>query len=170
MLDETIITETPPLYNCYGRRGAQVRVPITGSRAKRVVHGAINIYPGDVLLLVTQVWDGQTHQHFLQMIRSHWRGWRIVLFEDRGSPHLAEDTQALAIELNLEVRLLPIATPKLNAMDHLWRHVKGRALANRATESIDKSADNACQHILQMNSHQRLQAAGVLSGSFWLTS
>src|SRR5918997_640673 len=134
MLDETIITETPPLYNCYGRRGAQVRVPITGSRAKRVVHGAINIYTGDVLLLITEVWDGQTHQHFLQMIRSHWRGWRIVLFEDRGSPHLAEDTQVLAIE------------------------------------SIDKSADNACQHILQMSSHQRLQAAGVLSGSFWLTS
>jgi len=42
MLDETIITETPPLYSCYGRRGDQVRVPITGSRAKRILHGVIN--------------------------------------------------------------------------------------------------------------------------------
>jgi hypothetical protein len=37
MLDETIITETPPLYSCYGRRGEQVEVPITGNRAKRIL-------------------------------------------------------------------------------------------------------------------------------------
>jgi hypothetical protein len=43
MLDETIVTETPPLYSCYGHIGEQVRVPITGNRAKRVLHGAINI-------------------------------------------------------------------------------------------------------------------------------
>ena len=35
MLDETIITETPPLYSAYGHVGEQVRVPITGNRAKR---------------------------------------------------------------------------------------------------------------------------------------
>jgi glycosyltransferase involved in cell wall biosynthesis len=29
MLDETIITETPPLYSCYGHVGEHVRVPIT---------------------------------------------------------------------------------------------------------------------------------------------
>ena len=40
MLDETIITETPPLYACYGHIGEQVRVPITGNRAKRILHGA----------------------------------------------------------------------------------------------------------------------------------
>ena len=33
MLDETIITETPPLYSCYGHVGEQVRVPITGNRS-----------------------------------------------------------------------------------------------------------------------------------------
>ena len=36
MLDETIITETPPLYSCYGHIGEQVRVPITGNRTKGV--------------------------------------------------------------------------------------------------------------------------------------
>ena len=29
MLDETIVTETPPLYSCYGPIGEQVRVPIS---------------------------------------------------------------------------------------------------------------------------------------------
>jgi len=169
MLDETIITETPPLYNCYCRKGEQACVPITGNRAKRILHGAINIESGDVLLLITREWVQETHQHFLEMILSHWRGWHIVLFEDRGTPHKAEDSLELAADLGIQIRLLPRATPELNAMDHLWRFVKGQALADRPTVSIDESADTACRYLLEMSRRERLQKAGVLSGNFWLT-
>jgi hypothetical protein len=170
MLDETIVTETPPLYCCYGHRGSQVCIPVTGSRAKRVLHGVINIMTGEVLLLITKVWDAVTHQYFLEMIRRHWRGWQIILFEDRGTPHTAEDSFDLAAWLGIRVRLLPRATPELNAMDHLWRSVKGRALANRATRTIDHSADDACRYLLEMNRFERLRKAGIMSGNFWLTS
>ena len=87
MLDETIITETPPLYAGYGHVGQQVRVPVTGSRAKRILHGTINIHTGDVLLLITTEWAQEEHQAYLPMIRAHWRGWNIVLFEDKASQH-----------------------------------------------------------------------------------
>lgn len=170
MLDKVIICETPPLYSCYCRVGVQACLPITGNGQKRILHGAINIKTGDVLLLIRDYWDEVTHQYFLEMIRSHWRGWNIVLFEDRGSPHTAEESRELAKELRIEIRLLPRATPELNAMDHLWRHVKGRALANRPTLSIDKSADAACQYIIEMNPDERLQKAGVMSGNFWLAN
>jgi transposase len=169
MLDETIICETPPLYSCYGRIGEQVSVPISGSHARRVLHGAMNIESGAVLLLITEEWDQQTHQCFLRMIRSHWRGWGIVLFEDRGSPHTAEDSRRLARQLGIQLRLLPRATSELNAMDQLWRRVKQEALADRPTLSVDQSADAACQNILQLSPQERLRKAGVLSGSFWLT-
>jgi transposase len=169
MLDETIITETPPLYACYGRSGEQVCVPITGNHARRILHGVLNVQNGEVLLLITQEWVQETHQAFLVMIRSHWHGWNIVLFEDRGSPHTAGESLRLARELHIELRFLPKATPELNAMDHLWRHVKGRGLANRATQSIDESADSACRYILDMSRRERLRKAGVLSGNFWLT-
>lgn len=169
MLDEIIITETPPLYSGYCRTGQQCSVPVTGNCQKRILHGSINICTGEVLLLITKVWDEVTHQYFLQMIRAHWRGWHIVLFEDRGTPHTAEDSREWAARLDIEVRLLPRATPELNAMDHLWRSVKGRALANRPTLSIDKSADAACRYILEMSRRERLRKAGVLSGNFWLT-
>jgi len=168
MLDETIITETPPLYSCYCRIGEQTRVPITGNRAKRILHGALNIRSGDVVLLITEEWVQETHQAFLRMIRAHWRGWHIVVFEDRGSPHTAEASQELAADLGMELRFLPRATPELNAMDHLWRYVKGCALANRETRSIDESADQACRYILDLSPRERLQKAGVLSGNFWL--
>jgi hypothetical protein len=169
MLDETIICETPPLYSCYGRRGQQVCVPITGNRAKRILHGVINIASGAVLLLITNEWVQETHQYFLSMIRAHWRGWHIVLFEDRGSPHTAEDSLELAAALNLDVRFLPKATPELNAMDHLWRHVKGRSLADRTVRSIETAALTVCQDIFAMPPLERLRKAGVCSGNFWLT-
>jgi transposase len=169
MLDETIITETPPLYSCYGRIGQQVQVPVTGNRAKRILHGAINILSGEVLLLVTQEWTAETHQLFLQMIRWHWRGWHIVLFEDRGTPHTAGESRDRAEALDIEVRLLPRATPELNAMDQLWRQMKAHALANQPTRGIDISAAAACQYILQLSRRERLTKAGVRSGRFWLT-
>jgi transposase len=170
MLDEVIITETPPLYCCYGRIGQQVCIPITGNRTKRILHGVLNVTTGDLLLLITEVWDEVTHPYFLQMIRAHWRGWHIRVFEDRGSPHTADQSLELAAALGIAIRFLPRATPKLNAMDHLWRHVKGCALANRPTRSIDQSADAACRFLLEMSRYERLRKAGVLSGNFWLTN
>lgn len=170
MLDETIITETPPLYSCYGRIGAQVRVPITGNRAKRILHGALNVWSGEVLLLITEEWVQETHQAFLRMIRAHWRGWHVVLFEDRGSPHTAEDSREVAQALALELRFLPTATPELNALDQLWRRVKGDTVASRATQTIEQSADHVCQYILDLRPHERLHQAGIFSGNFWLTT
>jgi transposase len=170
MLDETIVTETPPLYSGYGRIGEQVRVPITGNRAKRILHGALNVWSGEVLLLITNEWVQETHQYFLRMIRAHWRSWSIVCFEDRGSPHTADDTLELASDLAIELRFLPTATPELNAMDQLWRRVKGYTVASRATQSIDASADRVCRYILDLRPHDRLCQAGVLSGNFWLTN
>jgi len=170
MLDETIITETPPLYSAYGHIGEQVRVPITGNRAKRIVHGAINIESGDVALLITEEWVNETHQAFLAMIRSHWRGGNPVLFEGRASQHKSPSGLALAEELGIEVRLLPRATPGLNAMDHLWRHGKRQAVGDRPTVTVTDSALAVCRYVIDLSPRERLRQAGVLSGNFWLTS
>lgn len=169
MLDETSILETPPLYSCYGRSGARGCVPVTGTQARRVLHGALNVWSGEVLLLITDAWVQEPHQAFLRLLRAHWRGWHIVLFADRGSPHTAEDSLEAAEGLTLEVRLLPTAAPEVNAMDHLWRPTKGYVLPNRPTRSIDESADAVCRYILDLPPHERLQKAGVFSGNFWLT-
>jgi hypothetical protein len=168
MLDETIMTEPPPLSSCYGCLGQQVSIPMTGKRAKRVLHGALNVQTGAIEWLITDQWDQATHPSFLTMVRSHGRGWHSVLCEDRGAPHPAEESLAMAAALPIEIRLLPVATPAWNAMDHLWRHVKGWGLAERATVSIDTSADMACQYLLDLSPRERLRKAGVLSGHFWL--
>ena len=158
-----------PYYSCYGRIGQTVSIPVTGNRAKRVLHGVINIHTGAVLMLITTEWVKETHQAFLHMIREHWRGWNIVLFEDRGTPHTADDSLALAASLNIEIRLLPRAAPELNSMDHLWRWVKGRGISNQPTVTMDETADQACQYIFNLSRRERLEKAGILSANFWLT-
>ncbi len=168
MLDETIVTETPPLDCCYGPIGEQVRVPISGAHAKRLLHGAINIRSGDLALLVTEDWNQDAHEVFLRLVRAHWRGWNLVVFEDRATQHKAARGWAREC-LKIEARLLPRATPELNAMDHLWRHTKRETLGDRATLSIEASALAACQYLFDLSPHDRLQKAGVLSGNFWLT-
>jgi DDE superfamily endonuclease len=168
MLDETMITETPPLYSCYCPLGEQCRIYMTGQRAKRVLHGVINIGSGEVLMLSTEEWNMETHQAFLRMIRSPWRGWNVVLFEDRGTPHTAASSLALAREMKIELRFLPRATPELNAMDQLWRRVKGEGLANKGMQAIEALVDRACTYLLEMTAQERLKQAGVLSGNFWL--
>jgi hypothetical protein len=170
MLDEPIITETPPLYAGYGHVGEQLRVPITGNRAKRILHGTINVGSGEVLLLITEEWTQEEHQGYLSMIRAHWRGWNIVLFEDKASQHKAPDSLQWAARLGIEVRLLPKATPELNAMDHLWRHAKRETQGNRPPQPIEASAMDASWYILDMSPRERLRQAGVLSGNFWLTT
>lgn len=169
MLDETIVTETPPLYYCYGPIGKQVRVPISGSHGRRILHGTINVGSGAVWLAVTAAWNQWTHQEYLRRVRAYWRGWHIVLYEDRASQHTAPRSLALAQNLGIEVRLLPRATPELNAMDHLWRHSKQAALGNRPTQSVDESVLAVCCYLLDLSPRERLQQAGILSGNFWLT-
>jgi hypothetical protein len=70
MLDEVIVTETPPLYSRYGQIGRQVSIPITGSRAKRILQGVINVCSRAVLPLITDLWNDHTHQFFLGMVRA----------------------------------------------------------------------------------------------------
>ena len=71
MRDETIVTEPPPLDSCYGHIGEQVRVPITGNRAKCILHGAINVRTGDVALLINDqiVWRDQFLDALIEIVR-----------------------------------------------------------------------------------------------------
>ena len=145
-------------------------VPVPGTHARRVLHGALHMQSGDVLLCSTETWDHTTHQVFLHMIRAPWRGWQIVLLEDRGAPHTAAASRRLAKALPMALRFLPTATPECNALDHRWRYVQGRVLAHRPVASLDTAADQACQAILALSRRERLRKAGGLSGHFWLTA
>lgn len=166
--DATIITETPPLRASWAKVGQQAEVPITGNRARRVLYGALSPKTGALCLDRALGWNQDSFQEHLKHLRRQWRGWHIVLFLDRGSPHTAKRSRALAQQLGIALRFLPTACPELNPVEGLWRYVKGHVLANEPTPSIDVSVGRACSYLASLSFNERLQTAGVLSGKFWL--
>jgi transposase len=167
-LDETIITETPPIRASWSPAGKQAEVPITGNHDRRVLYGVLNLKSGKSLLHSAKVWDQYQFQLVLYKIRHKWRGWHIVLFIDRGSPHKAANSQQLARKLGIQIRWLPVACPELNPVDHIWRHVKQDVLANEATPDLDVSVKRVRDYIMSLTPKQLLRKAGVLSEKFWL--
>ena len=166
--DATIVRQTPPLRACWSLLGEPAEVPIVGNRAKRVVYGTLNVGSGSLCLDHTsENWNQDTFQEHLRHLRSHWRGWNIVLFLDRGSPHRAGRTRALVKELGIEMRFLPTACPELNPVEGLWRYVKNQILANEPTPDVETATRRACEDLMEMAYSQRMQTAGV-SEKFWL--
>ncbi|WZP01065.1 transposase [Isosphaeraceae bacterium EP7] len=168
--DATILTETPPLRAAWARAGQQAEVPITGNRDRRVLFGAIAVGRGTLRLDRAGQWNQDSFQSHLRHFRPTWRGWRIVLFLDRGSPHTARRSRALAKQFSIELRFLPTACPELNPMEGLWREIKGQILANEPTPELDVSLECAVDHLMAMTGKQRRQTARILSENFWLAT
>jgi transposase len=164
--DEVIITQTPPLRAAWSKIGEALAVPITGNRDKRVLYGTLSLQ-GAVELYYAKEWDQDHFQAYLRQIRRRWRGWRIVLFLDRGSPHTAGASRQLAHSLGIALRWLPTACPELNPVDHLWRHVKA-FVANEACPKVAETVERAASYVLKLTPQERLCKAGILSPNFWL--
>lgn len=169
-MDSTIIREIPPLHYAWAPIGIQTKVPLIGSHAKRVLSTVLNMRSGEQVSHVTKQFNQTDFQDLLHLTRAHWRGWNIVMFLDRASPHTAYASTALAKSLNMELRWLPTACPELNVVDCLWRHVKYEVLANEPTPSLVITAQRAIDYITDLSPYQRLQKAGVFSDDFWLAS
>ena len=167
-LDSTIFSEVPPLRAMWAPIGQQARVPILGSHGRRFLTGVMNIKTGDYLDLVSTIFHHEQFQEMLRQMRRHWRGWHIVLFLDRNSPHTAETSRQLARELGIQLRWLPKACSELNVMDQLWRHVKDDVAANEPTPKVDETVRRAHDYVHALTPKERLQKAGVLSADFWL--
>ncbi|MDE3089904.1 MAG: transposase [Chloroflexota bacterium] len=167
-LDSTLFTEVPPLRAMWAPIGQQARVPITGQHARRFVTGVMNIRTGDYLDFVSTKFRQEQCQAVLRQIRRQWRGWQIVLFVDRNTPHKAMASRRLARELNIQLRWLPKACPELNVMDHLWRHAKDLISANEPTPNVVATVKRAQREIRRMTPQERLRKAGILSKDFWL--
>jgi transposase len=166
--DETIIRLFPPLRSCWALRGAQAAVPITGRNAKRTLFGVLNPRTGHRILMHSERCRQDDFQAFLCLLRHCYRGRRIWLLLDEAPGHTAILSQALAAQLDIVFVWLPKQCSELNAMDQLWKELKGDLAANRQFKNIDATVDYAEQWVLNLTDNQALQKAGIFSKSYWL--
>jgi transposase len=159
----------PPLRAVWAQVGQQAVVPISGTSAKRVLFGAINLHTAHRVVLVRRH-AGQTDvQAFLAELRRRYRrAGRIWLLADRASGHTASSTLALAERLGIRWLWLPKQAPELSPMDQLWRDLKRLVAANRQAESIDALAAEAVHWVMSLTPRQARRKAGMASHNFWL--
>ena len=149
--------------------GKQAEVPILGRhRAKCILTGVLNIQTGSYFQYSSEAYNQDTFQLILQLIRSHCRGWHIVLFLDKISAQRANRSRQLAKDLGIQLRWLPTACPELNPVDHLWRHLKKDVLANEPLPDLKTTLKYACAYLDDLSPRERLRKAGILSKHFWL--
>jgi transposase len=166
--DETLLRLLPPLRACWVLPGEQALVPITGRNAKRALFGAINLRTGHRV-----VWRGSSirqgeFQAFMRHLRRCYADRRIWLLVDEAPCHVAHQSQVLAKQLNIILVWLPKQCSELNAMDQLWKELKGAIAANRQFQTIDEGATYAENWLLSLSKRQALRKAGILSKNFWL--
>jgi hypothetical protein len=166
--DETDLRLFPPLRAGWALRGQPAPVSISGTNAKRVLFGSINVLTGHRLFLARRQQRGPDCEAFLDEIHEHYCSWHVALLLDEDSSHTAGESQALADEYDIELLWLPKRSPHLNPMDHLWRHGKEVMSANHQEASIDVQVDRFIGYLGGLSAHEALRKAGVLSEDFWL--
>lgn len=167
-VDETMLRMYPPLRSAWARRGQQAHVPISGQNARRVLLGAINIRTGHRILSVARSQKQDVFHDFLRKIRRAYPGRPICLLLDKHGSHKAAATMRLLKQLAIKAMWLPVQSPELNPMDHLWRHLKARIAANRQHDSVDALADAAVDWIISLTHTQARRLAGLDAIDHWL--
>jgi transposase len=137
---------------------------------ERTLFGALNVRNGRRVLLRRAHACAADFQAFLRHLRhDHNRsGQPIWLLLDLAPCHVAAGSLALAAELNITLLWLPRQCSELNAMDHLWRHLKADLAANRQRPNIEALAEQAETWILALSPQQTLRKAGLFSKNCWL--
>ena len=167
-VDSIVVNEIPPLRAVWAPIGQQARIPIIAAHDVRVLTSVLNIQSGDCVLHISERYRQADFQTVLRLMRTHWRGWHIVLFLDKHSAQWAKASRRLARQLGIQLRWLPTACPELNVVDQLWRRVTDEALANEPTPTLVATAQRLADHILGMSPGERRRQAGILSDTFWL--
>ena len=168
--DWTLLRLFPPLRAMWAAIGTQAQVGITGQNAKRVRFGAINVRTARRTVCIGRRAGTREVAAFLVALRQAYRrAGTIWLLADRASGHTARATLALAQKLRIEFVWLPKQWPELNAMDQLWKGLKGEVAANRQAASIEALADRATRWVLSLTPAQARRKSGMASDHFWLT-
>jgi transposase len=166
--DETDLLLFPPLRAAWSPRGQPKEVLLSGRNGRRVVFGAMNLRTGRRVLLARDRQRAGDFQAFLRVVRSAYRGWRVVLLLDEDPSHTAKGSVALAERFGMELLWLPKRAPKLNPMDTLWGQAKDVICADTQYPTLDEQVNRFTGYLLSLSGREALHTAGVRSKDFWL--
>ena len=119
----------------WSRVGDPVAVTRRGRRDRTVVFGAL-AEDGTRLMRQYERFDGPTFVRYLRKVRRKWG--RVLLVTDNASQHKHREVRKyLKSHDGVEILYLPTATPKLSAVESVWRDAKYRLVTSEHYETRD---------------------------------
>ena len=117
------------------RVGDPVTVSRHGRRDKTTVYGTL-AEDGTRLMRQYGRFDGPTFVRYLKEVRRKWG--KVLLVTDNASQHKHREVrQYLEEHYGLEILYLPTATPKLNAVESVWKDAKYRLVTSEHYETLE---------------------------------
>ena len=117
------------------RVGDPVTVSRHGRRDKTIVYGAL---AGDGTRLMRQYekFDGPTFVRYLKEARRKWG--KVLLIMDNASQHKTKAVRKYLEEHDkVEILYLPTATPRLSAVESIWKDAKYRLVTSEHYETLE---------------------------------
>ena len=119
----------------WSRVGDPVTVSRHGRRDKTIVYGTL-AEDGTRLMRQYGRFDGPTFVRYLKEVRRKWG--KVLLVTDNASQHkYREVRQYLEEHDGLEILYLPTATPKLSAVESVWKGAKYRLVTSEHYETLE---------------------------------
>jgi len=167
--DATPLREFPPLRSAWARRGEQAVVTISGRKARRVVHGVLNIVTGEQRRVVRERNRGAERAALVAALALHTAAGRTLLIWENAPPHPTRVARATAEATGMTILPLPFRSPQLNPCEAVWREMKRVVAANRAYLDVDELAARAVTWLDDHTPTDLLRIAGRQSSKFdWL--
>ena len=119
----------------WSRVGEPVAVIRHGRRDRTIVYGAL-AEDGTRLMRQYGRFDGPTFVRYLKEVRRKWG--KVLLVTDNASQHKHREVRKYLEEHDgLEILYLPTATPKLSAVESVWKDAKYRLVTSEHYETLE---------------------------------
>ena len=146
---ESVVVFTDPVHQVHnnekdyawqfkGKDGTKTVLANTGRRRVNII-GALNpLSFHTTVLLIEGNCDKEVMKSFLKQVRQDYPHPReINMFLDNAGYNRAYEVQALAQELNINLRYLPPYAPNLNLIERLWKFFKKKIMKNKYYSSFE---------------------------------
>ena len=136
--DEVFFRQEPTLHQTWARIDCQPEIPTLGQRNTKKFFGAVSLYDVRFTYYRADVFNSSTYIPFLEHLIDTNPEHKLFLIHDNAKYHKSQATNRWLSDHSkyIEAYLLPPYSPKYNAIEYVWRHVRLNHTHNRyfATE------------------------------------
>ena len=125
-------------------------VPCHHIREYRYAYGAVDPIDGESFFLVMPYSNTACMNVFLQKLSETFPDDYILLPCDRAAWHRSN---GLIVPANIELFMLPPATPEMNPIEQIWKEIRKRGFRNEIFHTLDKVVDRLCDSICSLSNN-----------------